>query len=67
MTTATNVMVWDESELDRHGDEIHIWYVALADDDGEPVSVTIKTWSEKAAWVTAGGLANEYGLPVERF
>ncbi len=61
----TCVMVWDESEPDRHGDEVHIWWVQLGDDDGEPIGAAVKTWSMDAARITASGLHREYGLPVE--
>jgi len=64
--TATNVMVWDESEPDRHGDEVHVWFVQLGDDDGEPIGTAFKHYSEGNALITAGLYAKKYSLPIER-
>ena len=65
-TTATNVMLWDESEPNRHGDEVRVWFVQLGDDDGEPIGNAYKHYSEGNALITARLYANKYGLPIER-
>lgn len=65
MTHATNVMVWDETEQDRHGDEFRVWWVQLGDDDGEPVGTAFKHTTEKNAIIRAGLIAKKYDLPIE--
>ncbi len=65
MTTATNIMVWDESEQDRYGDEVHIWFVQLGDDDGEPIGYAYKLYSQSNAEVMARTVARKYPLPIE--
>ena len=65
MTTATNVMLWDESEQDRHGDEYRIWYVQLGDDDGEPIGTAYKHNGRNHAITTAQNMSRDRRLPIE--
>jgi len=65
MDRATNVMLWDESEQDRHGDEYQIWYVQLGDDDGKPIGIAYKHTSRNYAITTAQNISRDRQLPVE--
>lgn len=68
--TPTCVMVWAESVQDEDGDEVRDWYVALGNDDGEPVDEGNISWfygNEKAAKEFARSLGKSNKLPVEYF
>jgi len=66
MDRATNIMLWDECEQDRHGDEYRIWYVQLGDDDGEPIGTAYKHNSRDYAITTAQSMSRDrFGIPIE--
>lgn len=65
MTHATKILVWEDSEPTGDGDEVHVWYVGLADDNGDPVWDEFKHYSEQAAWDFATRMAHHHQLGVE--
>ena len=65
MDRATNIMLWDECEQDRHGDEYRIWFVQLGDDEGEPIGTAYKHNARNHAITTAQRMGHDRGLPIE--
>ncbi len=53
-----------ESDQDKDGDEIPVWFVYVGDDQAEPVSRTYKVHNLKRARALAAAMRRDRMLPV---